>query len=69
MRLSWQPESGQWVCRWSELGVRTAYDARWMQDVSEAPGGYLPSLTDFASHSPFGGPCWFERYSRERDCE
>jgi hypothetical protein len=29
----------------------------------------LPPLPDFASHSPFGGASWFERYTPHRDSE
>jgi hypothetical protein len=69
MSLSWQTRTGQLICRWSDIGVRTPYQAPWTQDVSDLPSGYLPPLTNFASHSPFGGPSWFERYSRDRDSE
>jgi len=34
------------------------------QDAPDIQGSYLSPLPDFASHSPFGGPSWFERYSR-----
>jgi len=59
---SWKMETGQLRCRWSEVGQRTPYNPRWMQEASDVQGSYLPLITDFASHSPFGGPSWFDRY-------
>jgi hypothetical protein len=40
-----------------------------MQEASEVQGSYLPPLPDFASHNPFGGASWFERYTPARDSE
>jgi len=31
-----------------------------MQENPHIQGSYLPPIPDFASHSPFGGPDWFE---------
>jgi len=43
------------------------YRPPWMQESSDAQGSYLPPVPDFASHSPFGGATWFERYAPGRD--
>jgi hypothetical protein len=66
---SWQTEAGRLACRWSEAGPRVPYDPRWMQETSEVPSGYLPPLTDFASHSPFAGATWFHPYSAKLHLE
>lgn len=66
MQSSWQNETGHLVCRWSEAGQRLPYNPRWMQDASDVHGSYLPPVPDFASHSPFGGPSWFERFAPPR---
>ena len=60
MKLSWQTETGNLACCWSEVGQRVQYNPDWMQETSEVQVGYLPPLPDFASHSPFGGASWFE---------
>lgn len=62
---SWKMETGHPTCRWSEVGQRVPYNPRWMQDASNPQGSYLPPVPDFASHSPFGGATWFDRYSRK----
>jgi hypothetical protein len=54
MRSSWQVETGHLACRWSEVGQRERYNPLWMQEASNIHGSYLPSVPDFASHSPFG---------------
>ncbi len=59
---TWQMEEGHLVCRWSELGEHTPYSSEWMQENSNAQGGYLEPVPDFANHSPFGGASWFDRY-------
>jgi len=61
MTSSWQTETGHIVCRWSEAGKRVPYHPRWMQEAFDIQGSYLEPITDFASHSPFGGAHWFER--------
>lgn len=58
----WQTETGHLRCRWSEVGQRLRYHPRWMEEASDCQGSYLPPLPDFASHSPFGGAAWFQRY-------
>lgn len=55
MTTSWQADTGQLSCRWSEVGQRVQYNPNWMQETSEMQSGYLPPVPDFASHSPFGG--------------
>lgn len=62
MRSSWQTKTGHLTCYWSEAGQRVQYHPRWMQETSESD--YLPPVTDFASHSPFGGATWFLPYDR-----
>ena len=69
MTSSWQMETGNLVCRWSESDQRAPYFPLWMQEAPEIHGGYLPPVPDFASHSPFGGATWFQRYTRDRDSE
>ena len=68
MKSSWQMESGHIECRWSEVGQRVQYNPSWMRETADVQGGHLPPVPDFASHSPFGGPSWFQRYTREGDC-
>jgi hypothetical protein len=62
MESSWEVQEGHLVCHWSEAGQRVPYNASWMHETTQIHGSYLPPLPDFASHSPFGGPSWFERY-------
>jgi len=69
MRSSWQMETGHLACRWSEVGHHVQYSPPWMQEASDVQGSYLPPLPDFASHSPFGGATWFDRYTRDRKSE
>jgi len=67
---SWQTETGHLECRWSEVGQQVQYNPRWMHETSDIQGGYLPSVPDFASHSPFGGATsWFRLHSADRDSE
>ena len=63
MKISWQAEAGHLACNWSELSQRVPYNPVWMQEASEITSGYLPSLPDFASHSPFGGASWFQLHN------
>jgi hypothetical protein len=67
IRSLWGMERGCLVCHWSGVGQRVPYNPSWMRDASDAQGSYLPPVPDFASHSPFGGPSWFERYTSHRD--
>ena len=67
MKSLWQTETGRLECRWAEVGQRAQYNPQWMKEASEIRGSYLPPVTDFASHSPFGGPSWFEGYTHQRD--
>ena len=60
MKSSWQVETGQIACRWSDWARQAEYTSAWLQDTPQMSGGYLPPPPDFASHSPFGGPDWFE---------
>jgi len=66
MKSSWQSDpTGHVMCRWSGLVQPIRYDATWTP--SDIQTSYLPPLLlDFASHSPFGGACWF--HPRPADC-
>jgi hypothetical protein len=66
MKSSWQAEKGHLTRRWSEVGPPVPYNLDWMHETSDIPSGYLPSLPDFASHSPFGGAFWFEPHTADR---
>jgi hypothetical protein len=65
MRSSWQTETGHLTCRWSEIGQGVRYHEAWIEDTLES--GYVPPVTDFASHSPFGGASWFLPHTASRD--
>ena len=67
MASSWKNETGHLTCRWSEVGRYAQYNPGWMQEASQAQSGYLQPIPDFASHSPFGGAFWFDRYHYWRD--
>jgi hypothetical protein len=54
----WVFDGSSIACRWVEVGQRTAYASRWMEQ-GDMDGSYLHPLPDFASHSPFGGATWF----------
>lgn len=69
MRSTWQDELGQLACQWSAVGLRAEQCPRWLLELAEMPSGYLPPVTDFASHSPFGGPSWFDPRSRSPQSE
>jgi hypothetical protein len=69
MSSSWKMETGHLVCRWFEVGRRVQYNPLWMQETSDVQGSYLPPTPDFASHSPFGGATWFQRYTPYHDSE
>ena len=72
MRSSWQMERGHLACRWSEAGQHLQYNPPWMQEASNIHVSYLPSVPDFASHSPLGGALgasWFLRYAHDLDSE
>jgi hypothetical protein len=66
MKLTWNTQTDRLACRWSEVGQWVQYDAQWMREASNVPSGYLPPVPDFASHSPFGGPDWFELHLPDR---
>jgi hypothetical protein len=55
MISSWQTETGQLVCHWSDVGRPIQYNPLWMQSSSDMQSGYLPPYLNFASRSPFGG--------------
>jgi hypothetical protein len=68
MNSSWQTETGNLVCHWSDVGNRSQYNPEWMQGRSDVQGSYLPPLPDFRRHSPFGGALWFQPHHAEPDC-
>ena len=65
MKSSWNSKAGSLVCLWS-FEREPEYNLSWMQQTVEMQGSYLPPLTNFASHSPFSGPSWFDRYRQPR---
>lgn len=71
MIFSWKSEAGHLECRCREEarepGQRVQYNPTWTQQASDVPSGYLEPLTDFASHSPFGGAFWFQPDLADRD--
>jgi len=67
MRSMWYVETGRLACRWSDAGNRARYAAAWMREDAAIQGSYLEPVPDFASHSPFGGPDWFELHCAPRD--
>lgn len=64
MTSSWQDESGQLACQWSRAWQRVEQAPQCLLEMAVMPSGYLPPVTDFARHSPFGGPSWFDSRSR-----
>lgn len=60
MKSMWFDDSGRLARRWSDAGKWEGYTAVWMPEYSAMQGSYLEPVPDFASHSPFGGPDWFE---------
>jgi len=67
MKSSWQAETGRLGWQWSEVGPRIQQIPPWLQKLAEMPSGYIPPVPDFGSHSPFGGPSWFEPHRAPRD--
>jgi hypothetical protein len=59
MKSSWQKNTGNLSCRWSEVGQRVQYASGWIHETSVVQSGHLPPVPDFASHSPFGSGEWF----------
>lgn len=59
MKTSWQTETGHLIFRFSEIGQSSQYNLNLIQEYSTMQSAYLPSVPDFASHSPFGGAFWF----------
>jgi hypothetical protein len=60
MKTSWHAETGQLTLHWSHVGERIPFDMPFTSEASSAQGSYLPPPPDFANHSPFGGPSWFQ---------
>src|SRR5215475_6445171 len=60
MKNSWIYDSGKLSLRWCQSSLSTRYDSPWMREATNVRGSYLAPPPDFASHSPFGGPSWFE---------
>jgi hypothetical protein len=68
MTTRWRAETGKLTCRWDGVEKHSEYDSTWMRDNAEVRGSYLAPVPDFASHSPFGGPDWFEFHLRTQSC-
>lgn len=66
-KSSWQSDTRILQCRWSDFGQQVQYESAWVQESSDMQGSHLAPLPDFASHSPFGGPCWFELHCAEHN--
>ena len=66
MHSSWKDDAGKLQCKWSDAGRSARYAAPWMAEVQASQGRYLEPVPDFASHSPFGGPAWFQPQSARR---
>ena len=66
MISSWQSETGHLGCSWSEVGQFVVYSPQWFREAPQMQSGYLEPVPDFASHSPFGGPDWFETHTARR---
>jgi len=62
MQSSWKIEMGHLVWRWSKVEQPASYTPQWIEEATDIHGSYLPPVPDFASHSPFGGPSWFDRW-------
>ena len=70
MTSSWQADKEKLTRQWSDAGKYIAYSPQWMQDDAlSMRGSYLPPVPAFASHSPFGGPSWFELHCPKRSSE
>jgi len=67
MTSAWQTETGRLTCHWDAQRIQDK--PRWLQEISDIQGGYLEPLPDFASHSPFGGPSWFQLHTADRFSE
>lgn len=66
MMSSWQTETGDLICRWSDEGLYGPCKPNWMQDT-EAQSSYLPSLLpEFTKRSPFGGAFWYQPHRADR---
>jgi len=66
MKSSCQAETGRLGWQWSDVGPRVPQIPGWLQELAEMPSSYIPPVPDFASHSPFGGPAWFQPQSARR---
>ena len=63
MALSWDVEDEHLACHWSDVGRMLPYHPSWVLEAENVEGSYLEPMPNFAEHSPFGGPSWFEWYS------
>ena len=61
MTQGWQTGRGHLTCRWDPR--HSQQNPAWMQEMPNIEGSYLEPVPDFASHSPFGGPSWFELHA------
>jgi hypothetical protein len=60
MATSWRNEEDGLECRWSVPEQPTPYRAPWIQETPQpVDRSAVPSLPDFAAHSPLGSGEWF----------
>ncbi len=59
MTLSWQKNTGNLSCLWSEVGQQVQYASDWIHETTVVQSGHLPPVPDFASHSLLGSGEWF----------
>lgn len=60
MNTRWESEPGRILCRWSEVGERTEYNALWMQEASTHTDCHASAaVPNFSMHSPLGSGEWF----------
>jgi hypothetical protein len=65
MKTSWQSETRSLECRWFEAGQAVQRVGPQIEGASESRDrSFLPSIPDFASHSPLGSGEWFAPWSQ-----
>ena len=59
MNSSWQKNEAALSLRWTTVGRPVDYASDWIQETTDAEGGPVPPLPNFASHSLLGSGEWF----------
>jgi len=59
MKTSWEMESGRLTHRWTEIDENVEFTLLLAREDSEMLSSHLPTLPNFASHSPFGNPLFW----------